>query len=104
MAMKENNSKIILACRGDNNWREEFDNEQSAYWFLYGLLSKVERYYIGSDFGGFAFDIEDDCIIWKQGDKVKYCNGWHWTQHSDKEKIVMPDGRELYSIFSKLEE
>jgi hypothetical protein len=95
--------KIILACRGDNNWREVFDSEEGAYWFLYGLLSKVERYYKNSDFGSFAFDIEDDCILWKQGDKIKYCNGWHWIQHNDKEKIVMPDGRELYSIFSELE-
>lgn len=99
----EKKEKVTLACRGDNNWKETFDNEEGAFWFLYRLLSEVERYYGNSDFGRFAFDIEDDCILWRQGDVVRYCNGWHWTQHSDKEKIVMPDGRVLYDIFSKLE-
>ena len=96
-------NKVILACKGDNNWREVFDNEERACWFLYRLLSEVERYCKGSNFGRFAFDIEDDCILWKQGDNIKYCNGWHWIQHNDKEKIVMPDGRKLYDIFTELE-
>ena len=95
--------KITLICRGDNNWEETFENEEYAYWFLYSKLSEVERYYEDSRKHDFVFDIEDDCITWIEGDKKKYCAGWHWPEEQCKEQIVMLNSKSLYQMFSDLE-
>lgn len=97
--------KITLICKGDNRWTEVFDTEESAYWFLYGIVSEKERY------GGckkhqheFAFDCEDDLIIWEQDGKKKYCAGWHWGEEQEEEQIVMPNGMTLYNILGEIED
>jgi len=95
--------KIILTGRGDNNWTETFDSEDKAYWFLYGILSEKERYGKG-EHDELSFDCEDDLITWTQNRKKKYCAGWHWSEYSDDEQIIMPDGQNLYSLMLKIEE
>jgi len=103
--LKERNmKKIVLQGKGDNNWKESFDSEEKAFWFLYSKLSGVERYFSDSlKHDSFVFDIEDDIIIWKQGGKEKYCAGWHWMEEQDKEQIIMPNGNTLYEMFCELE-
>ena len=95
--------KITLKSQGDHNWKETFDSEEKAYWFLYGILSEKERYGKGHH-DDFSFDCEDDMITWTQNGKKKYCAGWHWGEYSYEDQIVMPDGSYLYGLMYKIEE
>lgn len=94
--------KIILTSQGDNKWIEAFDSEEKAYWFLYGILSKKERY-SENESEDIGFDCEDDMITWEQDGIKKYCAGWHWSEYAEKDQIIMPDGHNLYELMSKIE-
>jgi len=101
---REKEKKIILSSKGDNNWKEKFDTEERAYWFLWGVVSEKERYFsCDADEHRFSFDCEDDLITWEQDGKKKYCAGWHWMDQREEEQIIMPNGKSLYSIMSELE-
>jgi len=88
--------KIIISCKGDHNWEKTFYSKKKAYEFLYNLLEVNDL--LEEEF---VFDIEDDCIVWKEGRNKKYCAGWHWLdEHYRKKQIIMPDGESLYDLFA----
>ena len=95
---------IVLTCKGDNKWREEFEYERHALWFLVGLLSDNERYFHStSDYQDLVFDIEDDCILWEQDGKIRSCPGWNWAEGQDYEPIMMGE-KSLYALFAEISE
>lgn len=100
-------NRIVISCKGDNCWREEFDNERHAIWFLVSLLSRDERRRncLGgcSSFGGDVFDVEDDLMTWEEGDQKKYCAGWHWPEYQEAKQIKLGD-KLLYNLFMELTE
>lgn len=96
--------KVILSCKGDNVWREEFDSAEAAIWYLTGMVSQVERFYHGATSyqGDLAFDIEDDCILWEEDGKTFACAGWHWFDEVALPQIMLGD-LPLYKRFYDLE-
>lgn len=94
---------IKLTGRGDHNWEEKFETAERAYWYLYGILSRKERFG-NSQHEDFAFDCEDDLIIWEENGKKKYCAGWHWSECMYDDQIIMPDGKNLYELMWEIED
>jgi len=93
---------IEIEGKGDHTYREEFETEEEAYDFLWTLVGKVCGFFCAAeeDESLYAFDIEDDLIIWRDTDgKERYCAGWHWRKEQRKDSITMSNGRTLYAIF-----
>ena len=85
---------ITIISQGDHNYQEEFKTEKEAYKFLQKVLDNTNN---GRwDETDEVFDQEGDLITWIEGNKKKYCAGWHWMSEQDKEQIIMPNGKTFY--------